>query len=910
MDALWVILSSSLIFLMQVGFLCLEAGSTRRKNNINVAIKNIADLGLSTVIFWGVGYGLMFGASAQGWIGLNQFFQELGQAEGWPVIFFLFQVMFCSTAVTIVSGAVAERMNFKGYLLTAALISGLLYPIFGHWAWNGLDHFTLTGWLGQRGFVDFAGSTVVHSLGGWTALAAVLVIGPRTGRFADKKLPETSVIETLADPLPASDMPLGFLGVLLLWLGWFGFNGGSTFAFDARVPGILVNTLFAGAAGLSTPLLWCFLRRRPVSPYFVMNGVLAGLVSITANCHVVSSRSAIMIGAVGGLMMMVTHMILERWQIDDAVGAIPVHLGAGIWGTIAVALFGNLDRLGTGLSRMAQLNVQLSGVLACGLWTFTVALVCLQGLNQWMPLRVTHEQEDMGLNVSEHGAHSEFQDLFAVMKTHAETGDLQHRVAANSLTEIGQISSWYNQVIHTLEGAIARVNAIVTTAVDGIITIDPETLVVRTTNPAIEKIFGYSWLGIIGQPLTDLIGTDFKSRPDVAVTELYRLLEEGCRTGEALEAIGFHQKGQRFPIEVTATTSNVGTEIFWTVMVRNITARKATETALQESELNARRKAQQLKTAIAQLHQAQAQLLQSEKMASLGQMVAGITHEINNPLSFIHGNLEYAQNHVDDLLRVLKHYETCGSPLPPNIQNEVDALDIDFLREDFPRLVASMQNGTMRIRDIVKSLRNFSRHDESDLKVVDVHEGLDSTLLMLAHRFEATHNRAAITIQKRYGELPRLSCYAGALNQVFLSLFSNALDSIDAAAAADVVNRVTQGSNAMSRTANTCPVHAQGEITITTESCLDQITIAIADNGGGIAEDIQQKIFDPFFTTKSVGQGTGMGLAISHQIIVDKHGGQLHYHSSSGQGATFTITLPTTKVARSLVGATRPEIAS
>ncbi|MEM7771697.1 MAG: ammonium transporter, partial [Cyanobacteria bacterium P01_A01_bin.37] len=856
-DELWIILSALLVFLMQAGFLCLEAGSTRRKNNINVAFKNIADLGISIVIFWGIGYGIMFGNPFHGWIGTTQLFPELSQGEPWPAIFFLFQAMFCSTAVTILSGAAAERMTLKGYLIITCLISGIVYPVFGHWAWNGIDSSKTTGWLGQSGFIDFAGSTVVHSLGGWVALATVLVIGPRMGRFSKKRAHYKS---------PSSDIPLALLGTLLLWFGWFGFNGGSTLAINAQVPGILVNTLLAGAAGLTAPLLWGLVRQQTISVNLVMNGALAGLVAVTANCQAVSSLSALMIGAVGGGAMILLSTALNHWHIDDAVGAIPVHLGGGIWGTLAVAIFGDLDRLGTDLTRLAQLKIQISGILACGLWSFTMSLIVLLLLNRYIPLRVNLRQEYLGLNVAEHNASSELQDLYATMRTHVRTGELKRRATANSLTEIGQISQWYNQVVQTLERVIARIDAIITTAADGIVTIDPQTLVIQSTNPAIEKIFGHSWLRIIGQPLTILMGADYRNNQSIAIESLYRLLEQGCHTGDVLEVIGIHRQGRRFPIEITATASRVGSDCFWTIMVRDITIRKKAEAALQKSELKARRNADRLKTAIEQLKQAQTQLLQGEKMASLGHLVAGIAHEINNPVSFIHGNLTYANEYVHDLLQVLALYQEHCSQLPPEAQEGIEKLEIDFLQEDFPRLIASMQTGTMRIRDIVQSLRNFSRYDEAEIKVVDIHEGIDSTLLMLFHRLNAMSSRPEIRIQKDYGALQKIECYAGALNQVFLNILSNAIDAL-----------------------GTCQ-EATPTITITTQQYPESVKITISDNGPGIPRAVQQKIFDPFFTTKTVGKGTGMGLAISHQIVVESHGGELDCQSIPGQGTEFLIT--------------------
>ena len=858
-DAIWVILSAHFVFLMQAGFLCLEAGTTQRKNSINVAIKNLADLGLSTILFWALGYGLMFGASHQGWIGFNQFAPDFSQIGGWVAVFFLFQSMFCSTAVTILSGAVAGRMTFKGYLITSVFISGLIYPIFGHWAWNGLLKSTTTGWLAQKGFVDFAGSTVVHSVGGWAALAALLIMGPRNGRFS-KKRHQGNV--TQADP------PLAFLGALLLWLGWFGFNGGSTLAFNQQVPIVLLNTLLAGASGLVTCILWTIIRQKAVSVSLVMNGALAGLVAITAGCHAVSSINALIIGAIGSLVMIAIEKGLERLYVDDAVGAIPVHLGGGIWGTAAVAIFGKLDALGTGLSHIAQLKVQVSGIIACGLWTFPISLLVFYGMNRWSVLRVTRKQEYLGLNITEHGAHSEFHDLYRVMKDHARTGDLVDRAPTNAFSEIGQISRWYNQVVQSLEKAIAKNEAIITTAVDGITTVTPHNLIITSVNPAIHTIFGHG-PQLIGQPLTQLM------KHGNPAENVGTLLSHACQTGAVLDAIGLHRNGQRFPIEITATESSIANEIFWTIMIRDVTNRQMAEAKLKESELVAiaeRKHAQELQTIITQLKQTQAQLIQGEKMASLGRLVAGVAHEINNPMSFIQGNLDCAKNYIQDLLEVLDGYQMHTSGLSPEGQDRIDNVDIEFLKDDFPRLLGSMQNGTNRIRDIVKSLRNFAHHDEAELKLVDVHQGIDNTLMLLAHDFYRPGEQKAIDLEKYYGDLPKVECYASALNQVFLNILSNAIEAL------------AEESDPAKSLAIKIITHHHSES--------EHIIIVIEDNGPGISESTQQKIFDPFFTTKPIGQGTGMGLAISHQIVVDKHKGQLNCYSTLGQGSKFEIILP------------------
>lgn len=289
-DVAWLVVCAALVFVMQAGFLCLESGLTRSKNSTNVALKNVADFGISVVLFWAIGFGLMFGASHNGLLGTTDFFVSFDGDGPSLAAFFLFQAMFCETATTIVSGAVAERMRFAGYLVVAVLLSGFVYTLFGHWAWGGIFN-GHDGWLRQRGFVDFAGSTVVHSVGGWVALAAALVIGPRRGRFDADGTPRR---------FGRQNIPMASLGVLLLWIGWFGFNGGSTFQMINHVPAIIVNTTLGGAAGMVSALAvaW-WLRRRP-DVDAVLNGALAGLVSVTANCHAIDAPAAIVIGGVAG----------------------------------------------------------------------------------------------------------------------------------------------------------------------------------------------------------------------------------------------------------------------------------------------------------------------------------------------------------------------------------------------------------------------------------------------------------------------------------------------------------------------------------------------------------------------------------------------------------------------------------
>ncbi len=431
----WVLLCTFLVCLMQVGFLWLETGLIRQKSSVNVAIKNMADFFISSAVFWLVGFGLMFGASHNGLLGVDAFFFKASATDTWSQVFFFFQLAFCGTAVTIVSGAVAERMSFLGYMIVAVVCAGLIYPIFGHWAWNGLLSGEAKGWLETLGFIDFAGSTVVHSIGGWVALAAVLVVGPRLGRFGRRK-----------ELLGAHNLALSIAGAFILWIGWFGFNGGSVLAFDDTVPGILLNTLMAAVAGGLAALFASWAIVGKPNPSDTVNGLLAGLVAITANCNIVSIEFALLIGAFGGLICYAARLMLEKLQIDDAVSAIPVHLFAGVWGTLAVALFGDIEAFG-GLTRWEQLQVQTIGVAAGGAYAFGLSFTLLWVANRFGWLRVSRREEVIGLNISEHGSSSPLQLLLNEMSQHARSGDFSRSVHVERDGEVGPVAAEYNRVL-------------------------------------------------------------------------------------------------------------------------------------------------------------------------------------------------------------------------------------------------------------------------------------------------------------------------------------------------------------------------------------------------------------------------------------------------------------------------------
>ena len=453
-DTLWVIDCAILVFIMQAGFMCMETGLSRHKNSINVALKNAADFGVSVVIFWIFGFGLMFGNSYYGFFGTDLFFFKTNKAE--YMTYFVFQAMFVATAATIISGAVAERMKFNGYLIMTVLATGIIYPIVGHWAWSSsylskydtVDQLLVvtgsvrtTGWLSDLGFVDFAGSTIVHSVGGWIALAAVIILGPRIGKYSDAN----------KGKFTGSSFPLAVLGTLILWFGWFGFNGGSNGAMDEVVPLILINTFLAAAFGLLTGLGISYFKHKKPDPFYIILGPLAGLVAITAGCNSMTSVTSIFVGIIGAIIAISVNELLNKFEIDDVVGAVPVHLAAGIWGTLAVGFFSDLSILDTGLDRFSQIKIQIIGILAIGSFTFISSYVILNFINKFYPLRVSTVQEELGLNIAEHNAVSIEHDLISILNKQSESGDLKVRGPQDPFTAGGVIGLYYNKLMSKLE---------------------------------------------------------------------------------------------------------------------------------------------------------------------------------------------------------------------------------------------------------------------------------------------------------------------------------------------------------------------------------------------------------------------------------------------------------------------------
>ncbi|TGK11884.1 ammonium transporter [Leptospira fletcheri] len=447
LDILWVLVCSGLVLIMQGGFLVLESGLTRAKNSINVAIKNVADFGVATLLFYSFGFGLMFGTSWNSVFGTSLFFPDFQPGDAWAPTFFIFQLVFCGTSATIVSGAVAERLKFSSYMLATALISGFIYPIVGHWSWGAGILEQKNGWLSKIGFHDFAGSTLVHSVGGWVSLALLTVVGPRIGRFPKDSAPMQ---------VTGSNLPMAMLGGILLWFGWMGFNGGSTLSFDGKVPGIILNTVVSSGFSMIVAMMIAWGIKGFPEPTAPLNGSLIGLVAVTAGADCLTPFQSAIVGSIAGLLIYPSELLLEKLKIDDAVGAVPVHLIGGIWGTLAVGFFGDLSAMETEIGRFSLIIAQLVGILSIGIFSFGISFLVFWALNRIFPLRVDGEEERLGLNISEHNATTELIDLFLAMDYQRKTGDLAKDVPVEPFTEVGQIAERYNLVLGKVRTTLAE----------------------------------------------------------------------------------------------------------------------------------------------------------------------------------------------------------------------------------------------------------------------------------------------------------------------------------------------------------------------------------------------------------------------------------------------------------------------
>lgn len=397
LDAIWLLLGACLVFWMQAGFAMVETGFTRAKNAGNIIMKNLMDFVLGSIIYWLLGFGLMFGESIGGFIGTPHLLDSFTSEDPSFFVWFIFQTVFCATAATIVSGAMAERTKFSAYLIYSAVISAVIYPIVGHWIWGG-------GFLANLGFHDYAGSTVVHSVGGWSALIGAAILGPRIGKYT-----KTGKVNAI----PGHSLTLGALGVFILWMGWFGFNPASSADGTAVLVNgrVFVTTNMAAAVAALTTMMITWVKYGKPDVSMTLNGVLAGLVGITAGCDVVSVWGSMAIGLICGIVVVtVIEIVDKKFKIDDPVGAVGVHCGCGVVGTLCVGLFATEGGLFYG-GGFKLLGIQLLGVICVAVWTILCITILFKLIKKTIGLRVSEEEEIGGLDLYEHGLTSSYGDF-------------------------------------------------------------------------------------------------------------------------------------------------------------------------------------------------------------------------------------------------------------------------------------------------------------------------------------------------------------------------------------------------------------------------------------------------------------------------------------------------------------------
>jgi Amt family ammonium transporter len=866
-DVLWILITAALVFVMQPGFCCLEYGSVRKKNSVNVAIKNFTDFLIALLAFWAVGFGFMFGPSRHGLVGLGEGFFAGPTGSARHDALWLFQAMFCGTAATIVSGAIAERVRFGTYLVTTTVTSALIYPVFGHWVWGGAVTGEKAGWLEALGFIDFAGSSVVHVVGGAVGLAGALVLGPRLGKYgADGRV----------NDIAAQDIPIATLGAFLLWVGWFGFNGGSRLALDASVPPLIVNTYLAGAAGGLAAMLLRLTRRRTWDVLCLLNGSLGGLVGITAGCAFVTPVAAVVIGAVAGLVVCYGGEFLERrLRVDDPVGAVPVHALTGLWGTLAVGLFALPEHVaGWAGTRGLQVLVQGLGTTVAFVWAFGTGYLAFKALALTTGVRVSAAEEQAGLNLAEHGLRSPFHDMLDSMKKITADGDLSRRLNVEPESDEGEAALIFNAMMdemsvratelrlanhalqreilererieQALRSARSQSEQLLTAMSAVLIGLDHRDCVTQWNGEA-ERLLGLKAADVLGRPLracaipwswTDIDGALATCRGTNATTRLEELHYCKPPAQDAYLSLAFT------PFRVTA--------------------HEAAGVVIVGSDVTTRK-------------QLEIDLAHAQKLEAVGQLAAGIAHEINTPTQYVGDNLRFVKDAFGALSQLIGSHRALleaakAAGVLPDLADDVERVatvtDAAYLLDETPKAIEQSLDGVARVARIVAAMKEFSHPGSAERKLADINRAIETTITVARNAWKYV----ADVVTDLDPALPPVPCLPAELNQVILNLLVNAAHAI-----ADVVGKDSG---------------KKGRITVSTRHDGTCVEIRLTDTGSGIPEAIRQRVFDPFFTTKEVGKGTGQGLAIARSVVVDKHGGTITFETETGKGTTFIVRLP------------------
>ena len=804
-DIIWILLASFLIFFMQAGFSLIEVGSTRAKNAGNVVMKNLSDFTVGAIAFFLIGYGLMFGVSQWGLLGKGSLFLSHlvsdGKIDNWMSANLMFQMVFAATAATIVSGAMAERTKFVGYLCYSFIVSAFIYPIIGHWIWGG-------GWLSKLGMIDFAGSTVVHSVGGWVSLAGVLVLGPRIGKFNR---------DGTSNPMPGHNIPLIGLGVFIMWLGWYGFNTGSALSgANPSIALIAVNTTLSGSCGaISSMAITWFLRGKP-DVGITLNGALAGLVASTATSALVSPFSAMSIGAVAGIILVCSLRIFERLKVDDAVGAISVHGASGVWGTLAVGLFAQApftkNSMGLNISGLFfgggshLLGVQITGIVAVFLWTFGVAFLFFKLIERTIGLRVSPEEEIKGLDSSQHfmSSYPLFDDFQKRQERIQE--ELKRLRELSALHDISKSMQTLNldEILHLILDGVTRAIGfdrtrlyLVNEAKNRLeceMAVGIEKEKIKEINLPLDR--GNSMVARSIIERRPFVVKDAATDPGVnrELRELFAL-----KSFAVVPLIGRDRVLGAITADNLFSDRLITPEKFESLITFANQAGLALENVKTYNELRSFSHQLEEKVKIATQ-----KLIQSEKLAALGKLSAGIAHEIRNPLTSI---------------KVLIH----------------SIKDTGAKEEDIKVIGDEIE----RVNRIIKRFLDFARPREPEFSLTDINRVLEETITLISHDADEQD----IVLEKKLSTIPDVAADKEQMKQVFLNLFLNALAAMPEGGKLRVESRIESGMF---------------------------VEIILADTGEGISKEDLRRIFEPFFTTKE--EGIGLGLSIVKRMIDDHKG--------------------------------------
>jgi Amt family ammonium transporter len=560
-DIIWVVVAACMVFFMQVGFTAFEAGSVQAKNAINISMKNLVVFVVSSLAYFLAGFALMFGNDKLGLVGVNHFYFKDVDVIPLGYAFAFFQVVFAGTSATIITGAMAERTRMSAHIWNTVLMMCVIYPIYGHWVWGHLCHHDRMGWLGRMGFIDFAGSTVVHSIGGWAALAGALVVGPRIGKYNK---------DGTVNRMGSHNIPLATIGAFFLWFGWFGFNGGSMLKVDAKIALVISNTnIAAGAAGCSS-MLFSWLRNRRLVGEDVILGVLGGLVAVTAGSNRLEPWSAGVVGVVAGVLVLLAKDLFEKvLKIDDPVGAVSVHGVCGAVGTIALALLCPVSTLNTH-NRLLQVGVQFLGVTVAFAWAFGLSMFFFWVGNKVLRLRVSREEELRGLNLHEYEDAASWLNFARINRLQDLNVLLEQKVEERT-SELQKAKNYTQAIVDSLQ--------------DFLVVTDPQGKVL-TLNPSAEGLLGYKKQEIVGKPLSLLLAEE----GSVLKNRFQELLRGGFVKG--FDSYYLTKEGQKVPVNFNGSVMRDETGgVTGLVTI----ARDMRETARLIAELQEARKGLELK---------------------------------------------------------------------------------------------------------------------------------------------------------------------------------------------------------------------------------------------------------------------------------------------------------------------------